>query len=197
MELALVWQNSILSQHFDMAELPEENLELELRRSLEGEESKPVPAHKLRPVGYLLGWVRHFAGIVVRSHPSKAVDLWAYLAIILSGGEQGDWWRAYDAQFRQQMPSLDKAEFGRLDQALYTRCLQSSGSSGTQRTARGPSSDSGLVPKVKRRRTPCVSPGTTDEHVPQHSAFSSTSALAMDHRKAMCSPSGEGKSSAS
>ncbi len=77
---------------------------MELRRSLEGEESKPVPAHKLRPVGYLLGRVRHFAGIVVRSHPSKAVDLWAYLAIIL-GGEQGDWWRAYDARFRQQMPS--------------------------------------------------------------------------------------------
>ncbi len=56
---------------------------MELRRSLKEEESKPVPAHKLRPVGDLLGWVRffcHFAGIVVRSHPSKAVDLWAYLA---------------------------------------------------------------------------------------------------------------------
>ncbi len=64
-----------------------------------------------------------FHGIVVRSHPSKAVDLWAYLAIILSGGEQGDWWWEYNAQFRHQMPSLDKAEFGHLDQALYTRCL--------------------------------------------------------------------------
>ncbi len=81
----------ILKANFvDMAELTEENLELELRRSLEGEESKPVPAHKLRPVGDLLGWVSafyHFAGIVIHSHPSKAVDLWAYLAIILSGGK--------------------------------------------------------------------------------------------------------------
>ena len=40
---------------------------------------------------------------------------------MLSGGERGDWWRAYDARFRQQMPSLEKARFGHLDQALYTR----------------------------------------------------------------------------
>ncbi len=33
----------------------------------------------------------HYAGIVVRAHPSKAVDLWAYLAIILSGGDKSDW----------------------------------------------------------------------------------------------------------
>ncbi len=117
----------------DMAELSEENLEVELRRSLDGEDSKPLPAHKLRPVADLLGWARvfcHYAGIVVRAHHSKAVDLWAYLAIVLSGGDKGDWWRAYDSRFRQQVPSLEKAEFGRLDQAQYTRCLLSSGSGG-------------------------------------------------------------------
>ncbi len=65
----------------NMAELTEENLEVELRHSLDGEDSKPVPAHKLRPVGDLMGWVRafcQFAGIVVQFHPGKAVDLWAY-----------------------------------------------------------------------------------------------------------------------
>ncbi len=185
----------------DMAELTEENLELELRHSLEGEESKSVPAHKLRPVGDLLGWVRafcHFAGIVVRSHPSKAVNLWAYLAIILSGGEQGDWWWAYDARFRQQMPSLDKAEFGRLDQALYTRCLLSSGSSGTQRTAHGPPSDSGLVPKVKRQRvTACFAWNNGRACASKLCCFQHIcSRCGGDHRKVMYPPSGEGKSSA-
>ena len=70
----------------DMAELSEEHLEFELRRSLEGEEGKPLPASKLRPVPDLLSWAKafcHFAGIVVPAHPDKAVDLWAYLAIML------------------------------------------------------------------------------------------------------------------
>jgi len=77
----------------DMAELSEEHLELELRRSLEGEGGKPLPASKLRFVPDLLPWARvfcHFAGIVVQAHPDNAVDLKAYLAIMLSGSDKGD-----------------------------------------------------------------------------------------------------------
>ena len=106
----------------DMAELTEENLELELRRSLEGDERKPLPAHKLRPVQDLLSWVRffcHCAGIVARTNPSKAVDLWAYMAVMVSGGEKGDWCRAYDSHFRQQLTTLDKQSLGGCTR-LYT-----------------------------------------------------------------------------
>ena len=77
----------------DMAELSEEHLEFELRRSAEGEDAKPLPPHKLHPVPDILTWARsscHFTGIVVQAHPDKAVDLWAYLAFMLSGGEHGD-----------------------------------------------------------------------------------------------------------
>lgn len=68
-----------------MGELTEEHLELELRRSLDGEDGKPTPPHKLRPVPDLLTWVRsfcHYAGIVVKAHPDKAVDLWAPIMVI-------------------------------------------------------------------------------------------------------------------
>ena len=63
---------------------------------------KPHLPHKLHPVPDILTCSRsfcHFAGIVVQAHPVKGVDLWAYLAFMLSGGEYGDWWRAYDACF--------------------------------------------------------------------------------------------------
>ena len=76
----------------DMAELSEEHLEFELRRSAEGEDTKPLPPHKLCPVPDILTWVRsfcHFAGIVVQTHPDKAVDLWAYLAFMLPVGSVG------------------------------------------------------------------------------------------------------------
>ena len=82
----------------------------------------------MRPVPDLLTWAQCFcqyAGVVVTAHPSKARDLWAYLAMMLSGAHRlgGDWWQAYDSRFRQQLPSLEKAEFGKLDQALYTRSI--------------------------------------------------------------------------
>ncbi len=181
----------------DMAELSEENLEVELRRSLDGEDTKPLPAHKLSPVTDLLGWARafcHFAGIVVRTHPSKAVDLWAYLAIVLSGGDKGDWCWAYDSRFRQQVPSLEKAEFGRLDQALYTRCLLSAGPGGALRSVQGPS-DSGPTPRPKRRREvacfawndgrPCAVIPCRFQHI--------CSRCGGEHRKAACPPMEEGK----
>ncbi len=57
------------------------------------------------------------------AHPGKARDLLAYLATLLAGAEKGDWWRAYDSRFRQQIPALESAEFGKLDQALYTRSI--------------------------------------------------------------------------
>ena len=180
----------------DMAELTEENLELELRRSLEGDEGKPLPAHKLRPVPDLLSWVRsfcHFAGIVARTHPSKAVDLWAYMAIMVSGGEKGDWWRAYDSRFRQQLTSLDKAEFGRLDQALYTRSLLATAAGGAPKTSNPPPHESS-APRTKKRRVAacfafndgraCAATPCRYQHI--------CSRCSGDHRRSACGYTGEG-----
>ena len=88
----------------DMAELTEEYLELELRHGSEADEGKPLPLHKLNPVPDIVAWACSFclyAGIVVSAHPSKAKDLWAYLATLLAGAERGDWWRASDSRFSQ------------------------------------------------------------------------------------------------
>ena len=57
---------------------------------------------------------------------------------MISGGEKGNWWRAYNSHFRQQLTSLDKAEFGRLDQALYTRSLLATAAGGAPKPATYP-----------------------------------------------------------
>ena len=120
--------------YVDMADVTEENLELELRRAADGDEAKSVPLSRLKAVPDVLTWVRSFclyAGIVVSAHPGKARDLWAYLATLLSGADKGEWWRAYDSRFRQQLPALEAAEFGKLDQALFTRTFRSAGAAGS------------------------------------------------------------------
>ncbi len=183
--------------YIDMAELSEEHLELELRRSLEGEESKPTPSHKLRPVPGLLTWVQsfcHFAGIVAKAHPDKAVDLWAYLAIMLSGKDHGDWWQTYDSRYRQQWPSLEKAEFGRMDQALYTKAILSAG---CLKSTQPPPSEGTSLPKGKKRKLMvcfawndgrvCASMPCRYQHV--------CSRCGGDHRKSACTSAAEGQPS--
>ncbi len=78
--------------YVDMAELTEDSLELELRRSTEGEKGKPTPLSKLKPVVDPLTWARSFClytGIIVSAHPGKTRDLLAYLATLLAGAESG------------------------------------------------------------------------------------------------------------
>ena len=94
-----------------------------------------------------LTWARSFClytGIVVSAHPSKARDLLAYLATLLAGAEKGDWWRAYDSRFCQQLPALELAEFGNLDQALFMQTVFSAGGAGNSQW-------SGPVPQVEGR----------------------------------------------
>ena len=136
------------------------NLELELRRGSEADEGKPLPLHKLNPVPDIVAWACSFclyAGIVVSAHPSKAKDLWAYLATLLAGAERGDWWRAYDSRFRQQHPALERADFGKLDQALFTRTMMSPSPSAPRGAQRGgPTSGvEGRPAPVQKRRKDC------------------------------------------
>ncbi len=74
----------ILSADFgDMAELSNENLESEKRRSGEGEDTKSTPCVKLRPLPDLLAWSRAFTlytGVVLSEYPGKGMELVAYQA---------------------------------------------------------------------------------------------------------------------
>ena len=183
----------------DMAELTEDNLELELRRGSEADEGKPVPLHKLKSVPDIVAWARSFclyAGIVVSTHPSKTKDLWAYLAMLLAGAERGDWWRAYDSRFRQQLPALERADFGKLDQALFTRTMMSPSPSAPRGAQRGgPASgvEGRPAPVQKRRKVaacyawndgkPCGSSPCRFSHV--------RSKCGGDHKKSVCPPIGE------
>ena len=83
--LARLVRHVLRGDYVDMAELTEENLELELSRGTESDDRKPISLNKLKPVPDILTWARSFclyAGIVVSAHPSKARDLLAYLAML-------------------------------------------------------------------------------------------------------------------
>ena len=113
-----------------MAELSEENLGLELRRGSEEEEGKTAPVRRLKEVPSFAAWTRAFCiytGVVISAHPSKAKDLLAYMAMLSAGSEEGDWWRGYDRRFRQQLPDLESANFGKVDQTLYARSILTGG----------------------------------------------------------------------
>ena len=73
-----------------MAELSSENLELEKRRSGEGEDAKSASRGKLD----LLAWVRAFTlytGVVLSAYPDKGMELAAYQAMILHGADSCEW----------------------------------------------------------------------------------------------------------
>ena len=133
-----------------------------------------------------------YAGIVVSAHPSKAQNLLAYMATLLAGAEKGDWWRAYDSHFRQQLPALELAEFGQLDQALFMRTIFSSGGAGiSQRSGPVPQPGNRNPPAAKRRRVApyfawndgksCVATPCRYSHI--------CSRCGGEHRKTSCPPS--------
>lgn len=145
----------ILSCDFgDMAELSNENLELEKRRSGDGEDTKSTPRSKLRPLPDLLAWSRAFTlymGVVLSKYPSKGLELAAYHAMILHGPDTCDWWRTYDSQFREQFTNLETADFTKIDQTLYSRSLWTASAVGGSRVT-PPVAESAPLPRPKKRR---------------------------------------------
>ena len=193
---ARIVRRVLRGDYVDMAELTEENPELELRRAADGDEAKSaVPLSRLKAVPDVLTWARSFclyAGIVVSAHPGKARDLWAYLATLLSGADKGEWWRAYDSRFRQQ---LQAAEFGKLDQALFTWTFLSAGAAGSAQRGGSVTQVEGRTQLGSKRRKlaacyawndgkNCVSTPCRFTHV--------CSRCRGDHRKSLCPPTGEG-----
>ena len=123
-------------------------------------------------------------GIVVSAHPGKARDLWAYLATLLSGADKGEWWRAYDSRFRKQLPALEAAEFGKLDQALFTRTFLSAGAAGSAQRQLG---------SKRCKLAACYAWNDGKNCVSMPCRFSYVcSRCGGDHRKSLCPPTGEG-----
>ena len=181
----------ILQGHFvEMAELSEENLGLELRRGSEEEEGKAVPGRRLKEVPSFTAWTRAFciyAGVVISAHPSKARDLLAYIALLSAGAEEGDWWRSYDRRFRQQLPDLESANFGKVDQTLYARSILSAGAQAVAQRAAGADGRAGPVPK-RRRAAACYAWNDGRACVASPCRFAHICArCGGDHRKPACS----------
>ena len=196
---ARIVRRVLRGDYVDMAELTEENLELELRRAADGDEAKSaVPLSRLKAVPDVLTWARSFclyAGIVVSAHPGKARDLWAYLATLLSGADKGEWWRAYDSHFRQQLPALEAAEFGKLDQALFTRTFLSAGAAGSAQRGGSVAQVEGRTQLGSKRRklAACYAWNDGKNCVSTPCRFSHVcSRCGGDHRKSLCPPTGEG-----
>ena len=194
---ARIVRRVLRGDYVDMVELTEDNLELELRHSTDGEDEKSIPLSRLKPVPDALTWARLFclyAGIVVSAHPSKARDLLAYLATLLAGAEKGDWWRAYDSRFRQQLPALELAEFGKLDQALFTRTFFSDGGTGhSQRSGPIPQVEGRNPQAAKRRKVAaCFAWNDMKSCVVTPCRYSHVcSRCGGEHRKASCPPPSE------
>ncbi len=138
----------ILSADFgDMAELSNENLESEKRRSGEGEDTKSTPRVKLRPLPFTL-----YTGVVLSKYPGKGMELAAYQAMILHGPDTYDWWRTYDPQFHEQFTDLESADYTKIDQTLYSRSLWMASTTGSPRVATPTNVEHAVQPRAKRRR---------------------------------------------
>ena len=121
-------------EYIDMAELLKDNMEVERRRALSEAEEGRARVNR-REVPDLLSWLQCFslyAAVVGSRFPDKVQDLWAYQATIIAEHRRcgGRGWRLYDAGFRQQITSLEAAEFGKLNQALYATTFLAYGSVG-------------------------------------------------------------------
>ena len=106
--------------------------------------------------------------------------------------EKGDWWRAYDSRFRQQLPALELAKFGRLDQALFTRTIFSSGGAAgiSQPGGPAPQPESRNPPAAKRRRVaPCFAWNDGKSRVATPCRYYHIcSRCGGEHRKTSCPP---------
>jgi len=117
----------------DMADLLKDNVEAERRRLAAGDGK----AGRLgrREVPDIESWLQCFsayAAVVCAKFPRKARELWAYQAFIIAEHRKcgGRGWLLYDSAFRQQIASLDEADFSRVNQGLYATTFLAYGGKG-------------------------------------------------------------------
>jgi len=115
----------VRGDYIDMAEMLSDNMELERRRALaESEGIANVKQSGRREIPDVLSWLHCFslyAAVLCTRYPDKAKQLWAYQALMITETRRcgGRGWRLYDTTFRQQLTSLETADFAKLNDSLY------------------------------------------------------------------------------
>ena len=110
-------------EYIHMAELLKDNMEAE-RRRLTSEENSGTSKGTRRAIPNLLSWLHCyslFAAIICSKYPEKSREMWAYQATLISEANQcgGNGWHLYDAALRQQISSIEKTDFSKINQSLY------------------------------------------------------------------------------
>ncbi len=118
----------------DMAELLKDNVEAERRRLLSGE-TRSGQRNGRREVPDFESWLQCFsayASVICSKFPHKARELWAYQAFMITEHRKcgGRGWSLYDSAFRQQIASLEAADFAKVNQSLYSTTFLAYGGRG-------------------------------------------------------------------
>jgi len=105
----------------DMAELFFANLEI---ANATDEDHSKVNGHKLQQVTNIMNWIQYFStciAVVSRTEPECAVNLVAYLNIIIKGQRsfQDLDWASYNRQFRLKASSTSTAQWGVVEATLW------------------------------------------------------------------------------
>ena len=112
-------------EYIDMAELLKDNIEAERRRLASTDEGGGPSRGTCRAIPNLLSWLRSYtllAAIICSKYPEKSREMWVYQATIIGEAKRlgGNGWYLYDSAFRQQISSIEKADFSKINQSLYS-----------------------------------------------------------------------------
>ena len=110
-------------EYIDMAELLKDNIEAEIRRLASTEEGCGSSRGACRGIPNLWSWLHCyslFAAIICSKYPEKSREMWAYQATIIGEAKRcgGNGCHLYDAAFRQQISSIGRADFSKINQIL-------------------------------------------------------------------------------
>ena len=111
-------------EFIDMAEFLKDNAEAERRRATVGESGQAVRGSR-REIPDFESWLQCFsayAAVICSRYPDKARELWAYQSFMIAEHRKckGRGWLIYDSAFRQQITSLERVDFSKVNQSLYS-----------------------------------------------------------------------------
>ena len=120
----------------DMADLLKEAERRRYSQEQErGHASCGLTPYYRREIPDMLSWLHCFSlytAVITSKYPHKARELWAYQATMVAEQRRcgGRGWLLYDAGFRQQLSSVEAADFSKINQSLYTATFLSYGGRG-------------------------------------------------------------------
>ena len=121
-------------EFIDMAEFLKDNAEAERRRATVGESGQAVRGSR-REIPDFESWLQclsAYAAVICSRYPDKARELWAYQAFMIAEHRKcgGRGWLIYDSAFRQQITSLERVDFSKVNQSLYSTTFLAYGGRG-------------------------------------------------------------------